>query len=200
MQQNLASRPVNDRTGAGTRQNLENVREQMNRGLENLQQNQLQEARSAGSRAVSALNRLEENLRQYSRDAAAQRMSEIQERMSDIAAREQGILEDLKKLKEEIESPQTALDETMDGPKEDLLKQKEELARDFQNMMNEAGSLAERSEQSQKLMSQKLGDWLRRTSQKEILEEIEKRRTCRSSITASGIRPSPRKKNHPENQ
>lgn len=174
LQQDLSSRPINNPSRAGARQNLENVREQMNRGLENLEQNQLQEARSAGARAVSELNQLEENLRQYSRDAAAQKLSEIQERMAEIAAREQAIFEQVKQLKEEIESPQTALDETLDGPKDELLKQKEDLARDLKNLLDEAGSLAGRSEQSQKLMSQKLGDWLRRTSQKEILEEIEK--------------------------
>lgn len=174
LQQHLSARPLNNPGSAEARQNLENVREQMNRGLENLQQNQLQEARSAGSRAVSALNQLEENLRQYSRDAAAQKMNEIQERMAEISAREQAILEQVKQLKEKMESPQTALDETLDEPKDEVLKQKEELAQDFKNLLDEVSNLAERSEQSQKLLSQKLGDWLRRTSQKEILEEIEK--------------------------
>ncbi|MFB3785930.1 MAG: hypothetical protein ACE15F_06125 [bacterium] len=174
LQQDFSARPMNTPSQAEARPNLENVREQMNRGLENLEQSQLQEARSAGSRAISELNQVEKNLRQYSRDAAAQKLSELQERMAEITAREQTIREGLKKLKEELESPQTALDETLDGPKDDLLKQREELARDFKNLLDEAGRLAERSEQSQKLMSQKLGDWLRRTSQKEILEEIEK--------------------------
>ena len=55
---------------------------------------------------------------------------------------------------------------------QDILERKRKLADQFARFMNEAGELAERSADSQELLSNRLGDWLRRTSRAGIYEDI----------------------------
>lgn len=151
---------------------LGDVRQQMNRGLEQMRNEQLQEARASGSRAVNALDRMQEEVQQISREGAAQRMSALQEKMNDLIAKEKSIRDRLESLKKEQETPSLALDTNSDEKKIALLDEKTRLADDFKNTLSLANEIAERSRRSQGLLSQKLGDWMRQTSGLGIYEDI----------------------------
>ncbi|MBI1390315.1 MAG: hypothetical protein GC154_17895, partial [bacterium] len=171
-ERSIASGDMRDPSTREALQRLQETRESMNQGLENLQREQLQEARSSGSQAVDSLDRMEEGLRQLSRQAVAQRMTDLQNRLNELRQRQDGIVDRLETIQAGQDKPGLGLDETSDDEKRDLIEQKDQLADDFVDMMNEAGELAERSSQSQELTSRKLGDWLRETSQQAIVEDM----------------------------
>ncbi|RJP19000.1 MAG: hypothetical protein C4527_27695 [Candidatus Omnitrophota bacterium] len=151
---------------------LQDAREQMNRSLENLEKQELQPARMSGARAMNALNDMQDQLRQYSRHAAAQRMAELQQRMNVMVEKQQSIRDRVTVLKEEEDLPSMTLNPEMDAEKEAIREEKNELSQEFLDAITMANDLAERSDQSQNLLSSKLSDWVRQTSQKGIVEDI----------------------------
>lgn len=151
---------------------LNDVRQQMNRGLEQMESERLQEARVSGSRAVSALDRMQEEIQQLSHEGASQRLSELREEMNDLIARERSILDRIESLKKEQETPSLDLDPKLNEKKSALLEEKSRLADDFRKTLSTANEIAERSRLSQRLLSQKLGDWMRETSGRGIYEDI----------------------------
>ncbi len=155
-------------------QQLQETRDQMNRSLENLKEDELQQARLSSSKAISALDQMQEQLKQYSREAAFQRMKKLQEKMREMNEDQQNIVEQMREITEEQEIPLLTSHQDDQDKKQQIKEKKEQLAEQFMDTIEMAGDLSERSDQSQKLMSQKLGDWLRQTSQKGILEDIEK--------------------------
>lgn len=171
--QQLNNNALNNEQTQQAQDALERARHQMNRSLEQFDRNELQQARSAGSRAMDALDDIEEHLQQFGRGAAAQRMRDLQNRMRDLQARQKDIVqkaEDARKLHESPSfSDQKQLEETQDK----LKQEKDKLSDDFVKMMDEASELAQRSQQTQELMSRKLGDWMRQTSKDGIYEDIE---------------------------
>lgn len=152
---------------------LDNARHQMERTLEQMRKQELQKARSAGQRAMNALTDMQEALQQFSREMAAKRMDELLEQMEQLEGDQQSILDQTAESLEKHENPNMDNTDEMEGGKEDILNQKTELAESFVELMDTASELAERGQQTQELMSRKLGDWLRETSGKGILEDIE---------------------------
>lgn len=151
---------------------LQNVRDQMNRSAEQLEQNQLQRARASSNRALSALNEVRDRLQQDSRGAAAQRMSALQDAMRELSDNQRNLLERLQDIRKEQETPTTALNDSADEEKNELREKKTELSQKLLDLLDKASDLAQRSSESQPLTSRKLNDWLRQTSQKEIVEDI----------------------------
>ncbi len=154
-------------------QRLQEARERMNRSLENLQNQDLQPARASGSKALTALDTMENDLQQFSREAAAQRMRDLQDKMAELIEKEEQIMDRIEELKKDQDSPSLTLNSNTDEEKQSIIEEKRELKDQVLNLIHDANELSERSERSQELMSQKLGDWLRRTSQKGIVEDIE---------------------------
>jgi len=152
---------------------LERARRQMNRSLEQMNRNELQQARTAGTRAMDALQDIEEHLRQFGGAAAAQRMRELQDRMQGLQDRQRAILEKTREAREKHESPSMDDQETLEQLQKSLQEEKDALSEQFVEMMEDAGELAARGKQSQELMTRRLGDWLRETSQEGIYESID---------------------------
>ncbi len=165
------------------REQLESAREQMNRSAQNLEKDELQQARAAGNRALGALRDVQEQLTQLSRQAASERMQRLQAGMDSLRAQQQ-------RLVEATQKQQTQPDETLSLDKGDavgdLLAEKRAMEEAFKTMMDEASDLAEKSDKSQTLMSQNLGDWLRETSREGIYEEmVEGERFLQEGLWAS---------------
>ena len=171
--QELSSDQLNNEQVRTAQDALDQARRQMNRSLEQMEQDRLQQARTSGSRAMDALEDLQEQLQQFGRGAAAQRMRELQEKMDELRDRQHEIAEGAEQALGYHKSPSMADQEALENSATDIQKKKEELAKDFIDMMDEASELAERSRQTQELMSRKLGDWMRETSREGILEDIE---------------------------
>ncbi len=152
---------------------LQNVRQQMNRSLEQMDQNQLQRARTSSARALSALNQAGDRLKQDSRGAAAEKMSALQETMRELMEKQRAIRDRLDDVRKKQESPITSLSDTAEDDKKELRTMKNELSGRLVELLEDAGDLAERSRESQPLTARQLGDWLRQTSQKGIKEDID---------------------------
>lgn len=166
----MASGDMDPQQSRQAREQLEQAREQMNRSARGMENDQLQEARAAGNRALGALRDVQEQLTQLSREAARERMTQLQANMDSLRAQQQRLIEQAQNQKTEpVGAP--SLDEGGDAVGE-MLAQKRAMSEQFKDMMNEASDLAEKSTKSQELMSQNLGDWLRETSREGIYEDM----------------------------
>lgn len=169
----LSSESLTNEQTREARENLENARHQMERALEQMERDELQKARTAGARAMNALEDMQQSLQQFSREMAAKRMEELMEQMSQLQQDQNSIVAQTNESFEEHENPNMDRADEMEANKADILRRKDELSESFVDMMNEASELAERGQQTQELMSRKLGDWLRETAGEGIVEDIE---------------------------
>ncbi|MBT5830443.1 MAG: hypothetical protein HOH77_09640, partial [Candidatus Latescibacteria bacterium] len=131
---------------------------------------ELQQARAAGNRALGALRDVQEQLTQLSRQAAGERMLKLQADMDSLRAQQQRMVDTVEK-QQTTPHDALSLNERSDGVG-DMLAEKRAMADAFREMMDEASDLAEKSGDSQELMSQNLGDWMRETSREGIYEEM----------------------------
>jgi len=166
----MAAGEMDPQQSRQAREQLENAREQMNRSAQNMGNDDLQQARSAGNRALGALRDVQEQLTQLSREAARERMDQLQTTMDSLQAQQQRLV-DAAEAQKTQDNRSLSLDEGGDAVG-DMLAEKREMADAFKEMMNEASDLAEKSGKSQELMSQNLGDWLRETSREGIYENM----------------------------
>ena len=173
LRQDLASEDLSNERTREASQSLDAARRQMTRSLEQLQRDEMQQARASGSRAADSLEDIEEQLQQFSRDVAARRMRRLQERMEGLQEKQRDIAQRVESLREENLTPSFDGQEAAEREQEQVQEDKERLAESFVEMMDEASELAERARQTQELMSRELGDWLRETSREGILEDIE---------------------------
>ena len=171
--QDLSSDQLSNEQVRTAQEALEQARRQMNRSLEQMERDRLQQARTSGTRAMDALRDIEEHLEQFGRGAAAQRMRELQQKVDELRDRQHEIAEETEQALEYHRSPSMADQQALEDSATDIKEEKRQLAKDFVDMMNDASELAERSRQTQELMSRKLGDWMRETSREGILEDIE---------------------------
>ncbi|MCX8036393.1 MAG: hypothetical protein N3D11_04925 [Candidatus Sumerlaeia bacterium] len=176
-ERNAASGRMDTRQARETSRALDQARQQMTRSLENMERNQFQQARAAGARAARALDEAGEALERLSRDAAAEQMAELQRRMQDIGRREQEAGRAIEQMRRQAEAPGSLRrSEDLDRQRAQTVAEKDALAQEFRQMLQEAAELAKRSAASQELMSRRLGDWLRQTSREEIPEKMDESR------------------------
>lgn len=136
----------------------------------------LQEARSAGRRALDALQTLERDLENRSSQSVEQRLDELSRRFHAFTGQTRELVDRLEELQAESEGPGLRAPQHDAGDRTQLLERAEELNDEFVSMMESAGSLAEDAGQSQPLASRELGDWLRETSGAGIAEDLESTR------------------------
>ncbi|MBN2326355.1 MAG: hypothetical protein JXR73_04310 [Candidatus Omnitrophica bacterium] len=151
---------------------LDDIRRQMSRSIEQIQQDQLQEARISGTRAIDALGGMEEAFRQDTRENAAERMKDLQEKMNALISQEKSILEKIEDIQTEQKKPSLKFDDNLDQEKQALQESKQQLAEEFLDSIAMANDIVERTKHSQALFSRKLGDWMRETSAQGIYEDI----------------------------
>lgn len=166
----MASGDLDPQQARQAREQLEAAREQMNRSARSMENDELQQARAAGNRALGALRDVQEQLTQLSREAVNERMQKLQADMDSLRAQQQRVMDTVEKQQDNADDA-LALNGRGDAVG-DLLAEKRDMADAFRNMMDEASDLAEKSGDSQTLMSQNLGDWLRETSREGIYEEM----------------------------
>jgi hypothetical protein len=170
VQGEMASGDMDSQQARQTRERMETAREQMNQSAENLAQDHLQQARTAGNRALGALRDVQEQLTQLSRQAAASRMRYLQSELDSLRSKQDRLIERAEAMQD---ASSGALSLEPDGNSGDeMVTEKRDMAETFKHLMDEASDLAEKSDQSQGLMSQKLGDWLRETSREGIYEDM----------------------------
>lgn len=176
LEQQMAENGMDGQEAQDARQSLADARQQMNQSLENLEQGQLQRARSSGARALDTLDQLEQELQNLSGAAVAKRMKELQKEMERLMRKQEEAVAQAKDLNEEHQRPGLDSVGGMESRKEELLDTKDELTDEFVEFMERGSDLAERAAETQELASRKLGDWLRETSKEGILESMEEGR------------------------
>lgn len=173
IQQQIGGDRMDMQQAREAREALDQARRQMNRSLDQLRNEELQQARASGARAMDALGEIEEYLQQFSRAAAAQRMRELLDEMKDLQNQQNDIQRMAREVQEKHNSPSLDTQKEVEQGRDQIMQQKSELAREFTEMMERAAELAERARDSQELMSRNLGDWLRETAREGILEDIQ---------------------------
>jgi hypothetical protein len=167
----VASGDMDSREGRRAQQAMNTARRELNRGLENVRQDRLQQARAAGSRASQALRDIQRELRKFSRNAASERLREIQRQMDELRRRQESVSDEVAALKQGQDSQSLDSIASEEEKQTALLDEKSELADQFDQMMKDTAELAENSQETQRLMARKLNDWLRETSGERIAED-----------------------------
>ena len=173
LERELAQRDVRDPKVQQAMNDLEETREQMNQSLVLMEKGHLQVARNDRAGALSSLDEMNEELQQESREAAQQRMRELQQRMNQITRQQQSLRDEIQAIQDENNSPQLSMTASTEEKKDELVQQKEQMAQEMLDLLKEADDLSRKSDQSQPVMSRKLGEWVRETSQQEIIEDIQ---------------------------
>ncbi len=171
--QDLNENAMNNEQARNAQESLDNARHQMNRTLEQMDKNDLQQARASGSRASEALDDIQEQLEQFGRTGAAQRMRELQQNMRELQEQQRQIVAGAENAQGMHQSPSMENQKKIEDMQQELGANKDKLAEDFKAMMEEASELAQRAGQTQELMSRRLGDWMRETSKEGIYEDIQ---------------------------
>jgi hypothetical protein len=171
--QNLNSNALPNEQTRNAQEALDRARHQMNRSLEQMDRNELQQAQSAGARASEALEDMQERLQQFGREAAGQRMLELQKQMRDLQDQQRQLVANAEQAQQLHQSPSMDDQKKLEETQKQLGEGKDKLAEDFKAMMDEASELASRGGQTQELMTRRLGDWMRETSKEGIYEDIQ---------------------------
>jgi hypothetical protein len=99
LRQEVATNNLSNEQSHEAQRGLKEAREQMNRTLDQLNEDELQQARSSSSRAMESLGNVEDFLKQLSRDGAAQRLQRVAEEMQQLQERQRNIEEQTETLK-----------------------------------------------------------------------------------------------------
>lgn len=158
----------------GLSDRLDQVREQMSESLDKLKPESLQDARAAASSAVRDLDRIERELGEQTRETAKERMAGIQQNLEALLEQQRRIERRVAELQHIKDSPRLTANDPQQVQKTALMKDKQEHAKDFERMMEDASTLANMAQGDQDQLARRLGDWLRKTSKRGIGEDIEK--------------------------
>lgn len=164
---------MDQQTGQAVRDQLDQAREEMNRGLERLQPETLQEARSAGSKAVDELSNLEKDLEEVTRGSTRERVEQLQADMEQLQRLQEDIEARMAELGQQKDSPRLTESDPNQENKNQLMEDKQRLSEELIELMQDAAETANMARGSQELVSRELGDWVRRTSKEGIIEEID---------------------------
>jgi hypothetical protein len=168
----VASGEMDRQQAADARESLNRAREDMNRSLESLQEQRLQQARAAGGRAAETLDEVQRDLSGLSRTAAAEGLRDLVQQMDELGSRQEDVQTTLDELRNgEDSSSLDGLNEREERKRE-LAAEHEAMAGAMERLMEEASQLADGTRESQELLSRKLNDWLRDTSQRSIAENM----------------------------
>ena len=164
---NRMDQPQNQQRMAEARQQLEETRSSVRQSSEALQQGQLSQALSAGTRAERELNELEEQFRQQTANRFSEQMQEMRRQAQEIDQRQEAVSEQIEQLSSSQSqslrgSPRAELDET-------LRRQQEEL----EQLLAEMRDVVQASEESEPLLSRQLYDAIRKTNQEQPLRSLE---------------------------
>lgn len=169
-----------ERIDEARRQNaasLETLEQELSESAESAEDaSRLQQARSAGRRALDSLSSLEQDLTERSRQSVEERLEALVERFRAFTSESRDLVGRLEELQSESEGPGLRAPKPETEEKSQLLLQAGDLADEFVAMMESAGRVSEDAAQSQPLVSRELGDWLRETSAAGIAEDLESTR------------------------
>ena len=155
---------------------IQDARRQMDRSAENLDRDELQQARAAGSRALDSLGEAQSRYEQLSGAAAERRLAGLRENMQELRERQEQVVERTRELQEQSQRPGLDSGSATQEKIDEALAEKSEITKELAEVLEQAGELTEQTAQSQELMSRRLGDWLRDANREAIPDAIEQGR------------------------
>ena len=162
-------RPENQSRMAEARQQLEQTRNQVQRASEMIEKESVGQALSAGTRAQRELRELTDDLRKKNSAQFAEEMREMRMDARDLAQKEERIGEQLKSM---TESKRKTLSDS--GETKELLDQLARQREKMTNLLGDISRVSQDSEVSEPLLSKQLYDTLRKASQGNADQNIEK--------------------------
>lgn len=122
-----------------TKATLDQAREAMERSMESVREEALQEARASGSRAAQNLADAESALEQLTRDGARERFAGLEEKVKTLQERQAAIQEETKSLKEAQAAPGVEGHDDWAKRTENLKEEKAAMAGATKEMLEGAG-------------------------------------------------------------
>lgn len=168
----VASGAMDREQAQDAQEDMDRARRQMDRTLRNMEEEDLQRARSSGNKARSILDDLEEHLGQLSGEAAKERLNELAEQLREMENQSAELAERTREAERTSEAPGLDGLKESEAEVESIRQDREQLAEELIDLLQDASETSRRSRSSQKLMSEKLNDWIRDTERKGIVEDI----------------------------
>jgi hypothetical protein len=154
-------RPENQSRMADARQQLDQSRSNVQRASEALEQGQVSQALSSGTRAQRDLQQLRDDFRKQSSSQFAEDMREMRSQARDLAQKQEDIGGKLDALNDP-KQPKTLTDSE---ERTELASQLDEQKQRLDDLVKHASEVTERAESVEPLLSRQLYDTLRKASQ-----------------------------------
>lgn len=161
-------RPENESRMADARQQLEQTRNQVQRASEAIENEQVGQALSAGTRAQRELQELRDDFRKRNAAEFAEEMRQMRSNARELAQNEEKIGEELKSM---TDSRRKTLSDT--GETKELIDQLAGQREKMTNLLNDITRVSQDSEPSEPLLSKQLYDTLRKASQGNPAQALE---------------------------
>lgn len=163
------NRPENQSRMADARRQLEQTRNQVQRASEMIDKEAVGQAVSAGTRAERELADLRDQFRKRSSNEFSQEMRQMRSDARDLAQKEDQLSEDLKSL---TESQRKTLSDT--GETKKLVDQIGQQRQKMTNLLDQMTRVSQQAEMSEPLLSKQLYDTLRKASQGNADQALQK--------------------------
>jgi myosin heavy subunit len=157
-----------------TQQRLEQAREQVRRASQALEEGQVSQALTSGSRAQRELDELHEEFRRKTSDRFVDQARELTRQAQELAAAEQKVAETLNPQSEEQEQSLRSLREN--SPREQVLEELQRQDERLEELLQNMQTTVQESEQPQPLLAEQLYDSYRRVRQDRLPENLQEAR------------------------
>ena len=165
---NRLQQPQNQQQMAEAQRQLQESRENVRQASEALEQEQLSQALTAGTRAGREFEELSEQLRRETANRFAEDLQEMRQQAQQLDQREQDLAEQLAEL--EQQKPQTLRDS---GQREQIQEGLAAQQQSLGNLLNRMQETSQQAEESQPLLAQQLYDTLRDAQQQRLDDTLD---------------------------
>jgi hypothetical protein len=162
--QSRMDQPQNTEQMSEASQQLTEARERVRQSSESLNQGQVQQAVSSGSRAQQDFEQLRDEFRKQTSGHFREAMREMQQEAQQLEEREQGIAQQIKELNDPTKK-ETSLRDT--GTREKVANQLTEQQQQLEKLLQQMRDTIEQAEQPQPLLAEQLYNTAREAQQKD---------------------------------
>ncbi len=173
--------PQNQSEMAESKQQLEQARQEAEKASEALEQNAVQQALAAGTRAERQLEQMRDNMRKQTSSQFSEEMKQMRNDARELADKQQEIRNE---MQAQTDKPKTLSD---NGETQQLANKLGEQKKAVTNLLDQMKRVTDQAEVAEPLLSKQLYDTLRRSSQGNLdqtltaAEELSKRNFLREA-------------------
>ncbi|MDZ4783242.1 MAG: hypothetical protein SGJ19_23595 [Planctomycetia bacterium] len=168
LQERLEQEQNRDRM-AETREQLQQTRENVRDASEALEQGQLSEALTEGTRAGNELNELRDQVRENSSEQFTEEMTEMRNEARELEERQQKLAEQLDAMNRREEQPSLRDNGERAGARENVQQQREQL----ENLLERMRNTVQAAEPTEPLLAQELYETVQDAAERRLDEALE---------------------------